>query len=167
VNNLATSLRFHPITVLGISLGGALVYTVWALNRFSGAGLRSQLFYVVPIVVPFIAFLFDRAGELGEARPIAFVIDALVVGLAMMRVVSTLPFISGHALFLVYAIFRPGSLVTRISAAVVMLEVVYLKFFVWHDFVTPVTGTALGLTTALIVQRLNNTEQRGGKFSIE
>lgn len=164
---LAISLRFRPITVLGVSLGGALLYAVWALYRSSGAGLRSQLIYVVPIVVPFIAFLFDRAGEIGEARPITFIIDALIVGLAMMRVVSTLPFISGHALFLVYAIFRPGSLVTRISAALVMLEVVYLKFLVWHDFVTPVTGTALGLIASLVVQRFRKTDERRRRLSTE
>ena len=150
--------RFRPLVVLIFSLGGALVYAMWARLRFSGAGLASQYVYVVPIVVPFIAFLFDRLAEIRDGRRICFLVDALVVGAAMMRVVSHLPFVSGHALFLSYAILRPGSLVTRITAAIVMVEVVYLKFFVWGDLVTPLTGIALGLLSAVVVRRLTRTE---------
>ncbi len=113
---------------------------------------------MVPIIVPFIAFLFDRAAEILEASPLTFVVDALVVGTAMMRMIGNVPFVSGHALFLTYAMMRPGSLVTRITATVVMLEVVYLKFFVWHDLITPLTGITLGLVAAFIVRRLSVTE---------
>lgn len=151
---MAISLRFRPLVVLIFSLSGALVYALWASRRFSGAGLSNQYVYVVPIVVPFIAFLFDRLAEIRDGRHLCFLIDALVVGTAMMRVVSNLPFVSGHALFLTYAIWRPGSLVTRVTAAIVMVEVVYLKFFVWRDLVTPVTGIALGLFSAAMVRRL-------------
>lgn len=113
---------------------------------------------MAPIVVPFVAFLFDRAAEIREANPVTFVIDALVVGTAMMRVIATVPFVSGHALFLTYAMLRPGSLVTRITATLVMLEVMYLKLFVWHDLITPLTGITLGLAAALITRRLRGTE---------
>jgi hypothetical protein len=34
-----------------------------------------------------------------------------------------------------------------------MLEVIYLKFFVWHDLISPVTGTALAVVAALIKRR--------------
>jgi len=152
-----SSLLFHPATVLIFSLGGALFYGAWATWRYSGANLTSQYVYTLPIVVPFIAFLFDRASEIGKASPIGFVVDALVVGTALMRVFSSLPFVSGHALFLTYAMLRPGSLVTRITATIVMLEVVYLKFFVWHDLITPVTGITLGLIAALVVRRIPQT----------
>ena len=143
--------------MLTCSLTGALCYALWASWRLSGAGLEIQYLYVVPIVVPFIAFLFDRASEIREASPITLAIDALVVGTAMMRVIGNVPFVSGHALFLIYAMVRPGSLVTRISATVVMLEVVYLKFFVWHDLITPLAGTTLGLAAALITRRFTTT----------
>jgi hypothetical protein len=147
------SLIFRPVSVLIFSLAGALFYALWATRRFSGSGLISQYVYVVPIVIPFVAFLFDRAREFREASRITFVIDALVVGAAMMRVIGNVPFVSGHALFLVYAVLRPGSLVTRITAGLVMLEVIYLKFFVWHDFITPLTGAALATIAALITRR--------------
>lgn len=152
--------RFRPLVVLVFSLSGAFIYAVWASRRFSGAALTSQYVYVVPIVVPFIAFLFDRAAGIRELGPSAYLVDALVMGMAMMRVVSTLPFISGHALFLTYAIIRPGSLVTRITATLVMLEVVYLKFFVWNDWITPLTGILLGSVAALIVHRLSSFRKK-------
>lgn len=58
------SLIFRPVSVLVLSLAGALLYALWARWRFSGAGLVSQYIYVVPIVIPFVAFLFDRASEI-------------------------------------------------------------------------------------------------------
>ncbi len=150
-----------PVSVLICSLAGALLYALWATWRFSGGALTGQYVYVVPIVVPFVAFLFDRGREIREARPIAFVMDALVVGTAMMRVIGNVPFVSGHALFLIYAVLRPGSLVTRIIAGLVMLEVIYLKFFVWHDLITPLTGAALATFAAFITRRYGQQSQRG------
>lgn len=151
------SLLFRPFAVLISSLAGALVYAVWATWRQSGAGLTNQYVYVVPIIVPFIAFLFDRSRVIREVSLITLVLDALVVGTAMMRVIGNVPFVSGHALFLTYAMLRPGSSVTRITAALVMLEVVYLKVLVWHDLITPLTGITLGLVAALVTRRFSET----------
>ncbi len=184
------SIVFHPISVLIFSLLGALLYAVWITWRFSGGDLSSHYLYVVPIVVPFVAFLFDRAREICQnhlrervavnfgvvnrqgTRPPAYaggsdyslttlVIDALVVGTALLRMAGKVPFVSGHALFLVYAILRPGSKVTRITAGIVMLEVIYLKFFVWHDLITPVTGAALAVVAALITRQSERNSRKG------
>jgi hypothetical protein len=148
------SLIFHPITVLIASLSGALAYAAWATSRFTGDTLSSQYVYVVPIVVPFIAFLFDRAQEIRTAGFAALAIDVLVIATSILRARGYVPLVSGHALFLTYALMRRGSVVTRVTAALVMLEVVYLKFFVWHDFVTPTCGIALALIAAIVVRRL-------------
>jgi len=78
----------------------------------------------------------------------------------MMRVVSHLPYVSGHTLFLTYAILSPASRVTRITAALVMIEVIYLKYFVWHDPVTSSIGILLGTIAALIAQRLGKRERQ-------
>jgi hypothetical protein len=161
------SLVFHPASVLIFSLLGALLYAVWITWRFPCGDLSHHYLYVVPIVVPFVAFLFDRAEEF--CRPPAhaggsdysLVIDALVVGISLLRMAGKVPAVSGHALFLVYAILRPGSKVTRITAGVVMLEVIYLKFFVWHDLISPVTGTALAVVAALITRRCERTSREG------
>lgn len=68
----------------------------------------------------------------------------------MMRVVGKVPFVSGHTLFLTYAIMGPASPVTRITDSLVMLEVIYLKYFVWHDPVTSSAGITLGAIAALM-----------------
>ena len=147
------SLVFHPISVLVFSLSGALLYAAWISWRFAGGDLSSQYLYVVPIVVPFVAFLFDRVRRIWEPNFVVLLIDALVVGIALMRMMGKVPYVSGHALFLVYALLRPGSKVTRITAGLVMLEVIYLKFFVWHDLITPVTGAVLAIFAALLTRR--------------
>lgn len=74
------------------------------------------------------------------------------------------PLISGHALFLTFAMAGPSSRLTRISSAIVMIQVIYLKFFVWHDSVSPVTGMLLGLIAAFIVWREN---KRATKFAAD
>ena len=149
-------LLFHPLIVLLLSLTGGFVYAIWATSRFSGDSLAGQYLYVVPIVVPFVAFLLDRLRQIREANVVSAVVDVLVVGTSMMRVIGNVPFVSGHALFLTYAVRRPGSLVTRITAAIVMAEMIYLKFFVWHDFITPTTGIALALIATLITRRFGD-----------
>jgi hypothetical protein len=152
---------FHPLAVFMLSLGGAALYTVWIIWRFGGANLGSQFLYVVPIIIPFVSFLLDRAERLQQWKIVGLVVDFLVVGTAMMRVVSNLPYVSGHTLFLTYAILSPASRVTRITASLVLLEVIYLKYFVWHDPVTSSIGILLGIIAALIAHRFGKRKQQG------
>jgi len=85
------------------------------------------------------------------------IVDSAVVAASIMRMMGGVPLVSGHALFLTYAIVRPGSRLTRITSALVMLQVIYLKFFVWHDWVSPITGLTLGLLAAFMVRRFART----------
>ncbi|MCA1630416.1 MAG: hypothetical protein LC785_11730 [Acidobacteria bacterium] len=78
--------------------------------------------------------------------------DLLVVGTAMWRVFGNVPYVSGHALFLAYALLSSRSRVSQVTAGLVMVEVVYLKYFVWHDWVTATTGIILGSVAALILR---------------
>ena len=75
-----------------------------------------------------------------------------------MRVVGNVPFVSGHTLFLSYAILGPASRVTRITASLIMLEVIYLKYFVWHDPITSTSGIVLGTIAALIARRFGRKD---------
>lgn len=63
-----------------------------------------------------------------------------------------MPFVSGHALFLSYAMLTCDSLVTQLTALLVMFEVAYIKIFVWQDM-SIVTGIILGMATAMMVRR--------------
>jgi hypothetical protein len=127
--------------------------------RFPGGDLTHHYIYVLPIIVPFVAFLFDRARMLRDSSLLQGILETLVVGVSILRMLGYIPLISGHALFLSYAIVGPGSRLTRITAALVMLQVIYLKLFVWHDFITPVTGIVLGVLVALVVRVGINTEK--------
>jgi hypothetical protein len=139
---------FHPAAVVASSLLGACLYALYAALRFPGDRLANQYLYVVPIVVPFVAFLFDRAERLRQSSRLRRVVDALVVGTAMWRAIGDVPFVSGHALFLTYALLSSRSRTAQATAGIVMLEVGYLKYFVWHDWITPTTGIILGSVAA-------------------
>lgn len=153
-------LIFHPAAVLTFSLLGAGLYALYATLRFPADKLPGQYLYVAPIVAPFVAFLFDLAERFRQSPPLGLVVDVLVVGTAVWRAVGHVPFVSGHALFLSYALLSGRSRVTQITAAVVLLEVIYLKYFVWHDWVTPSTGMLLGSAAAFLVRRLRPTAGR-------
>ena len=120
----------------------------------SALSFSGSFFYVVPIVVPFVAFLFDRAERLREIKAIRLIMDLLIIGLAIGRVVSHVPLISGHTLFLSYALLSSRSMIVIVSASLVMLQVIYLKYFVWNDFVTSTIGILLGCLSAYCVNRI-------------
>lgn len=122
--------------------------------RVPSGDMRRHLIYVLPIIVPCVAFLFDRAARFRTEGLPERLTDFAVIVAAMLRALGLIPMISGHALFLTYAIARPGSWLTKITALLVMFQVLYLKIFVWGDSVTPSTGIAAGLVAALIVRVL-------------
>ncbi len=146
--------KFGFLFALCCSALGIVSYIAWMRWRHLGGDLSSNFIYVLPIIVPFVAFLFDRVQQLRGAPLIELMIDCAVVGTAMMRVIGDVPFVSGHALFLTYAIARPGTWLTKTTAALVMIQVIYLKFFVWHDLITPITGMTLGLLAGWLVRRI-------------
>ena len=150
-------LRFHPFIVLLCSLSGAVL---WAAYMLRSPSTRATMFvptgpfaYVVPIVVPFVAFLFDRAERFRTLTFAHYLVDFLVVATAMGRVVGNVPFISGHTLFLTYALFSSKSVVLKVTAGLVMLQAIVLKYFIWHDYITSTSGIILGLLAAFVAKR--------------
>ena len=156
-NNLA----FHPLSVSIVSVFCVVAYAVWMRWRFPGGDLTQHYIYVLPIIVPFVSFLFDRGRVFRQITWLQGTIEVLVVAISILRMLGYLPIVSGHALFLSYAIAAPVSKLTRLTAALVMIQVIYLKVFVWHDFITPVAGTLLGLTAALVVSQLGAASSPG------
>jgi hypothetical protein len=142
---------FHPLFVLASAALAMFGYVGFMRWRIPGGDLSNHFMYVLPIIVPCVAFIFDRASHFSGL--IELTIDSAVVITSFMRMMGVVPLVSGHALFLTYAIARPGSRLTKITAALVMLQVIYLKFLVWHDWVSPITGITLGLLAAFIVRR--------------
>ena len=75
-----------------------------------GMSFPVLLLYVVPIVVPFVAYLLDRGERWSERNKKQTLVDAIVVLIAMWRVIGNVPFVSGHTLFLSYCIITSRSL---------------------------------------------------------
>ena len=149
---------FHPLTVLIIALIAAFVFALFISLLFDGELRWFLLYYFTPIGIPFVAFLFDRVERNALASKAGWVIDAVVVGLALVRSVILIPIISGHALFLTYALLTSQSKVARITALLVLLEVAYLKIFVWRD-PTLIGGVIVGYLTALLYWRIGFSKQ--------
>lgn len=127
----------HPLFMAAASLGAALAFAGFIIidNDLGASPGRHgfYLYYMVPLAAPFVAFLLDRAARLRELRWIQWFVDLPVIILGLVRALYDLPGISGHALFLTYALLTARSRAAQIIITVVLAEVVYLKIFAWHD----------------------------------
>ncbi len=144
-------LVFHPLTVLGASLLAALLFALLVIMWFDGSVRSFLLYYFLPIGIPFVAYLFDRAQYSNEYGLVRWGIDLVVVSLSLLRAFGEIPLISGHALFLSFALLTTHSWLTRILALLIMCQVIYLKLFVWRDM-TLWGGIVLGRIAAVCFQ---------------
>ena len=153
-------LWFQPGVVLLISVASATLLGLYLLRGSilgsSTFGFPPSFFYVVPIVVPFVAFLLDRAEHIRATPAVQLIVDVVVVGFSMARVFTNIFPVSGHTLFLTYVIFGSRSPVVVVTASLLMLQVIYLKYFVWHDVVTSTSGIILGGLAAYLVTRIQH-----------
>ena len=145
------------------SLAGAALVGVWLLRHSS---VRATVLdpsgtfqYFVPLMVPMIAFMLERVEHAREANFFQHGVDFLVFSLAVGRVVGDVPYISGHTLLLSYVLLCSKSKIVRISALLVLAQTLYLKYFVWHDFVTSNVGLVLGSALALLISLLPKPQQ--------
>lgn len=127
---------FQPAA--GFALGCLAMFFLGlaCLFLFKGAALNQYLFYFTPMALPFVGFLFDRVllyFPAGGKAAAGLTLDGMVVLLALIRSFYALPFISGHAFFLVFALLTVKSNWVRIPVVVVLAEVIYLKAFIWRD----------------------------------
>lgn len=128
---------------------GIFFWKVWNADAAS-------LIYNVPIAMPFAAFFFDRIFPRLTPRAAASGIDALVIGLALLRVFAPpLPFVSGHTLFATYACHSARRWPLRITALAVLAQVIYIKLFVAGGWVSMMGGLLVGAVAALVRQRLS------------
>ena len=137
------------------SVAGAAVVGLYLLRYPS---VRATLFdpsatfqYVVPLMVPLIAFMFERVEHVREANFFQHGVDYLTFVLAAGRVTGDVPYISGHTLLLSYALLQSKSRLVRISSALVLAQTLLLKYFVWGDLVTSNVGIALGCALSFLV----------------
>jgi hypothetical protein len=77
-------------------------------------------------------------------------VTLLVTAASLLRAFIEVPFYSGHAFFVTYMILVTESHAARIVAALVLLDVVYVKVFLLQD-PTIWGGIILGLAAFVIV----------------
>lgn len=146
---------FRPQIVLLFSIAGAALTGVWLLSypsvRANVLDPSGTFQYFVPLMVPLIAFMFERVERVREANFFQHGVDYLVFALAVGRVVGQVQFISGHTLLLSYALLCSKSKIVRISAILVLAQTLYVKYIVWDDYVTSNVGLVVGCAFALLV----------------
>lgn len=140
---------FHPLTVLSVSILATLLFATIMVVRSNGHTTFRSLYYVAPIGIPFFAFIFDRAENARELNKRQIYIDTIIIVASFLRMEFLIPFYSGHALFLTYAIFATRTWVARLTAIAVMIQVLYLKIFVWGN-VEVFGGIIIGSIAALL-----------------
>jgi len=145
---------FHPVPVLASSILVALIFAGFVILRFEGETRWYLLNYFTPIGIPFVTFLFDRAERYSKISLLLWGIDLSIVTLSLVRAVVLLPFISGHALFLSYSMLTMRSTLAKITALVVLVQVAYLKIFVWQD-ATLLGGIVIGCLAALLYKQVD------------
>jgi hypothetical protein len=111
---------FQPRRVLLLSVAGAALVGLYLLRspsvRATVLDPSGTFQYFVPLMVPMIAFMFERVEHVREANFFQHGVDYLVFALAVGRVVGNVPYISGHTLLLSYALLQSKSKLVRISS---------------------------------------------------
>jgi len=149
-------LTLQPREVLLWSLIGAFLVGLYLLRseyvRATVLDAGGTFQYVVPLMIPCFAFMIERVQHVREANFFQHGVDFLVFGLAVGRVVGgKVEYISGHTLLLSYMLLSTRSKVVRVGSIVVLAQTLFLKYYMWGDFVTSNIGMVLGCALALIV----------------
>lgn len=155
-------LIFQPPLVLLCSLTGAALVGLYLLRdehvRANVLDPGGTFQYFVPLMVPCFAFMIERVQHVRKATFFQHGVDFLVFGLAVGRVLGKeVLHISGHTLLLSYMLLSSRSKIVLITSILVLGQTLFLKYYVWGDFVTSNVGMMVGCALALIVRWISTT----------
>jgi hypothetical protein len=121
-------IRLSPLTVLALAVAASAAFGLFA---YAVVGIRDIgfLLYVTLVGVPFVAFGHERLVRWPELRPLQLALDVPVIAVALIRGLGLIPFVSGHAMFLAYALWSGRSPLVRWTALAVLAQVAYVKGF--------------------------------------
>jgi len=156
---------FQPGLVLLCSLAGAALVGLYLCRyeyvRASVLDPAGTFQYFVPLMVPCFAFMIERVQHVRQATFFQHGVDFLVFGLAVGRVTGgDVRYVSGHTLLLSYMLVSSRSNIVRITSVLVLGQTLFLKYYVWGDFVTSNVGLVLGCALALIVWLVSRRAQQ-------
>jgi len=154
---------FQPRFVLLCSLAGAALVGLYLLRyehvRATVLDPGGTFQYFVPLMVPCFAFMIERVENVRKASFFQHGIDFLVFGLAVGRVTGKeVLHISGHTLLLSYMLVSSRSTIVRVASILVLAQTLFLKYYVWHDFVTSNVGLVVGCALALLSSTVKKRE---------
>jgi hypothetical protein len=152
LRKILPSLLFHPFVAPATSLLATLLFAILIVIRYDGETRHYFLYYFVPLTVPFIAYIFDRLKNWNTTHNAQRLMDIFILVVSLMRMFIAVPFISGHAILLTYMLFSTQGLWARVTAALILLEVFYIKIFLWNDF-TFFGGALVGILAAMFFCR--------------
>lgn len=152
---------FQPRLVLLCSLTGAALVGLYLLRyehvRANVLDPGGTFQYFVPLMVPCFAFMIERVQHVRKANFFQHGVDFLVFGLAVGRVMGKeVMYISGHTLLLSYMLVSSRSKIVLIASLLVLAQTLFLKYYVWGDFVTSSVGMVAGCALGLIVRWVSN-----------
>ena len=157
---------FQPRFVLLCSLTGAALVGLYLLSseqvRATVLDPGGTFWYFVPLMVPCIAFAMERVQHVRKATFFQHGVDFLVFGLAVGRVLGReVMHVSGHTLLLSYMLLSSRSRIVLISSLLVLGQTLFLKYYVWGDFVTSNVGLVLGCALGLSVRWVSRRSTTG------
>ena len=157
---------FQPPFVLLCSLTGAALVGLFLLRsehvRATVLDPGGTFQYFVPLMVPCFAFMIERVQHVRKANFFQHGVDFLVFGLAVGRVMGREVFhISGHTVLLSYMLVSSKSKIVLITSILVLAQTLFLKYYMWGDFVTSNVGMAVGCALALIVRWVSRRSSTG------
>ena len=132
----------------------ATIFFVWLISLVRPMSAQDQqllYWYQAPVGFVFVLFVWDR-WQHRNSIPFRgrWLIDLLVILISISRTITWFLPLSGHALFLTYAIGTSINLFIRVLAGCVLLEAIAIKHFWLQDDITPWVGMSVGLAVVLI-----------------
>jgi len=129
------------------------------LKEFNGAGQFILFAYHLPIGFAFSMFVLTEAANLNRGQLVRHYVSLIVTAASLLRVFVEIPFYSGHAFFISYMVLVTESFPARIIAALVLLDVFYVKVVLLND-PTIWGGLILGLA-AFAFQKIITVRRLG------
>ena len=113
-NSIRLDKILQPSVSFVVACAVTAAFGLFCFAVFEGQELWHYLTYVVPIAIPFVGFIFDRFqlylhSLMYKLSLSVFVLDLVVLFVSLIRAVYDLPYISGHAAFLAFALLTVKS----------------------------------------------------------
>ncbi|HVE16490.1 MAG TPA: hypothetical protein VNB29_07125 [Chthoniobacterales bacterium] len=150
----ARLVRLRPIEELLLMAVATVLFAIPVYLVSPPSSREFNLCYMLPIVIPFGMFLFDRHRSAASLTRASLLVDSLVIGMSLVRIFISVPYISGHALFLSYAILTTARIWPRLVAGVGLWYTAYDKLSNFGNLWELLGGMLLGIIFALVCRRI-------------